>query len=92
MTLGRRWLEGAVSRVTGPTTARCAKTGNPCGTDTWMAGQSCPCKPCQAWLDAHPEAREVRLPDPYAPWKPDPPDSNDDVLEQLRKVTTGGST
>lgn len=30
--------------------ARCERTGNLCGSDTWMEGRSCPCKQCQAWL------------------------------------------
>lgn len=65
MTLGRRWLEGAVSRVTGHRTdARCP----------W-------CLACGACLLTCP-TRNL----PY------PPDSNDDALEQLRKVTTGGGT
>lgn len=28
----------------------CLKTGNPCGTDTWMVGYECPCTECQAYL------------------------------------------
>ena len=29
---------------------RCNVTGNPCGTDTWIEGHSCPCENCQRWL------------------------------------------
>jgi len=32
---------------------RCERTGNPCGTDTWMAGagNGCHCSQCIAWRD-----------------------------------------
>ena len=33
---------------------RCAFTGNPCGTDTWMVGQPCRCAPCQQWIARQP--------------------------------------
>jgi len=33
--------------------SRCLRTGNPCGTDTWSVGHSCPCAPCTAWLKRH---------------------------------------
>lgn len=29
---------------------RCLHSKNPCGTDTWMVGHSCPCDHCQAYL------------------------------------------
>ena len=29
---------------------RCNVTGNPCGTDTWEKGRTCPCDACQKWL------------------------------------------
>lgn len=32
---------------------RCVRTGNPCGTDTWMVGDPCRCAPCTTWLAAH---------------------------------------
>jgi hypothetical protein len=32
------------------TSLRCAKTGNPCGTDTWRTGYECPCQYCQRHL------------------------------------------
>lgn len=38
--------------------ARCERTGNLCGSDTWMEGHSCPCKQCQAWLAAQTEGGE----------------------------------
>jgi hypothetical protein len=28
---------------------RCEITKNECGTDTWMAGRPCKCKPCRDW-------------------------------------------
>jgi hypothetical protein len=28
----------------------CLETNNPCGTDTWPAGKTCPCTECQLWL------------------------------------------
>ena len=31
-------------------TERCELSGNVCGTDTWSFGKSCPCAPCQRWL------------------------------------------
>jgi len=31
-------------------TARCLRTRNECGTDTWMVGTECPCINCQRWL------------------------------------------
>ena len=34
----------------GPPTERCSHTGNPCGTDTWMVGYTCPCPSCQRRL------------------------------------------
>jgi hypothetical protein len=30
---------------------RCERTGNECGTDTWMKGRPCKCDQCQAYLD-----------------------------------------
>ncbi len=32
-------------------TPRCEKSGNPCGTDTWMVGWTCPCSSCQRYLE-----------------------------------------
>jgi hypothetical protein len=29
---------------------RCAKTSNPCGTDTWAAGYTCPCASCRLYV------------------------------------------
>lgn len=34
------------------TEASCKRTGNPCGTDTWREGYSCPCDNCQAYVRA----------------------------------------
>ena len=28
----------------------CRRTGNPCGSDTWVIGIPCDCKSCQKWL------------------------------------------
>lgn len=41
----------------GPPTERCSHTGNPCGTDTWMVGYTCPCPSCQRRLAAQPPAK-----------------------------------
>jgi hypothetical protein len=30
---------------------RCRHSGNPCGTDTWMAGDPCRCESCQYYLE-----------------------------------------
>lgn len=79
MTLGRRWLEGAVSRVTEKTTAwtedERREMAEQKERDNYDAYER----------DEHGDKLRIRWPD-------DPPDSNDDVLEQLRKVTTGGGT
>ena len=29
---------------------RCEKTGNPCGTDTWAVGYTCPCRACREYV------------------------------------------
>lgn len=29
---------------------RCLKSTNPCGTDTWSEGYTCPCAPCQLYV------------------------------------------
>lgn len=31
---------------------RCKVTGNPVGTDTWEANSTCPCEPCQRYVNA----------------------------------------
>ena len=31
---------------------RCGVTGNPVGTDTWVEGRTCPCEPCQRYVNA----------------------------------------
>jgi len=36
--------------VTPSSGLNCMRTGNPCGTDTWMAGTECGCVHCQRWL------------------------------------------
>lgn len=28
----------------------CKRSGNPCGTDTWAVGHTCPCDACRAYL------------------------------------------
>jgi hypothetical protein len=33
-----------------PPVARCWKTGNPVGTDTWAVGYTCPCPACQSYV------------------------------------------
>ena len=38
------------------TYGRCIYSGNPCGTDTWQVGTSCPCSECQRWLQLQPAA------------------------------------
>jgi hypothetical protein len=42
---------------------RCKVTGNPCGTDTWMVGGSCPCAECQTYL--HEKGDEIPNPERY---------------------------
>lgn len=32
---------------------RCRRTGNPCGSDTWIIGIPCDCEPCQKWLSVN---------------------------------------
>ncbi len=32
---------------------RCQKSGNPCGTDTWVVGRPCKCEHCTAYLALH---------------------------------------
>lgn len=43
---------------------RCRITNNPCGTDTWMVGESCQCDECQAWLrdEAAPPEQHLHYP------------------------------
>jgi len=45
--LQKKWAEEEAKNPT----PRCERSGNPCGTDTWMVGHSCPCKACQRWLE-----------------------------------------
>jgi hypothetical protein len=45
--LQKKWAEEEEKNPT----PRCEKSGNPCGTDTWMVGHSCPCNACQRWLE-----------------------------------------
>lgn len=45
--LQKQWAEEEAKNPT----PRCEKSGNPCGTDTWMVGHSCPCNACQRWLE-----------------------------------------
>ena len=54
--LGDMWNERILKlRTPAPSTSsdsasRCEVTGNACGTDAWLVGQSCKCSPCQAYL------------------------------------------
>ena len=40
-------------------TLRCAKSGNPCGTDTHRVGHACECTPCRQWTKAFRDGLEV---------------------------------
>ncbi len=45
------WSKEIEEREAKNPSPRCEKSGNPCGTDTWMVGHSCPCNACQRWLE-----------------------------------------
>lgn len=38
---------------------RCERTRNPCGTDTWGNGETCPCDSCQCWLALRSQAADI---------------------------------